>query len=61
MKNTTASIVYKHGDDDYSIWVSDFTPEDMEKINSILDKYQDEGWSVRGSKKDIIEELEENI
>lgn len=58
MKNTIASIVYKHGDNDYSIWFGDLKPEDMEKISRVLDQYTDEGWSVRGSKKDIIEEIE---
>lgn len=57
MENTITSIVYKHGDDDYSIWIGDLTPEDMEKIGRVLENYIDEGWSVRGSKKDIIEEL----
>ncbi|WP_277219365.1 hypothetical protein [Peptoniphilus vaginalis] len=61
MKNTISSIIFKHGDDDYSIWIPDFSAEEMEKITKLLEKYSTEGYSVRGSKKDLIEELKEII
>lgn len=61
MKNTISSIIFKHGDDDYSIWIPDFSAEEMEKITGLLEKYSTEGYSVRGSKKDLIEELKEII
>lgn len=61
MKNTISSIIYKHGDDDYSIWVPDFSSEEIEKITGLLEKYTNEGCSIRGSKKDLIEGLKEII
>jgi len=61
MKNTISSIIYKHGDDDYSIWIPDFSSEEMERITDLLEEYTNEGCSVRVSKKDLIEELKEII
>lgn len=53
-------IISKHGDDDFSCW-SDFrlTPEDEAAITNILSNYETDGGSVRGSKEDVLTDLQE--
>ncbi|MBR0315665.1 MAG: hypothetical protein IJQ99_02225 [Synergistaceae bacterium] len=39
--------------DDYTIWNVELNKNDAETINSILAKYQNDGYSVRGSKDEL--------
>ena len=57
MKNTISSIIFKHGDDDYSIWFPDFSKKEMKRIVAMLEEFTNEGYSIRGTKEDLIEEI----
>ena len=52
------SIVFKHDPDDFSFW-TDFvlSKEDENTIMNILSKYETEGFSIRGTKEEIIADL----
>lgn len=54
---TISSIIFKHGDDDYSIWFPEFSEKDIKRITEFLEEFTNEGYSVRGSKEDLIEEI----
>lgn len=56
-----AGIVYKHGENDFSIWLPDLTESENKEINSFLEKFTDSGCSARGSKQDVLGEIEESI
>lgn len=62
-KNTAkiAGIVYKHGENDFSIWLPDLTESENKEINNFLEKFVDSGCSTRGSKQDVITEIGESI
>ena len=51
------AIIYKHGNDDFSIWYPDLPEEAQKEIEAILDVYTDRGYSVRGTAQDIASEL----
>ena len=57
MENVTINaIIFKHGEDDFELWENfHFSKEDEEKIWEILMKYNVEGDSYRGTKKEIME------
>lgn len=44
--------------DDFTLWQVDISQEDYE---SLIEKYQNDGYSVRGNKDQIIEEFIEVI
>ena len=51
------AIIYKNGEDDYTMWQPDL-PKDVEaKIEAILAEYLDSGCSVRGNKNEIMEDM----
>ena len=58
MKNQIYSIIFKHNTNDFTYY-SDFylTPEEESTIMKILEKHQNEGFSIRGNKEDIISEI----
>lgn len=43
-------IVFKYGVNDYSIWQVNLDPNDEAEINAILEKYETEGFNIRGDK-----------
>lgn len=52
------AIIFKHGNDDFKLWAGfSLSPEEEKQIHEILSNHETEGCSVRGSKKDIIEEM----
>lgn len=54
-------IVFKHGDDDYSFWMPDISKEENEKfVQTLFAAFEDNGCSVRGTKKDILDTIREN-
>lgn len=64
MQNNTPSdveicgIIFRHGEDDYGLWEGfHLAQEDENAIQTILAKYDTEGCSVRGTRKEIIEEM----
>lgn len=53
-------IVFKHGDD-YSFWMPDISKEENEKfVQTLFAAFEDNGCSVRGTKKDILDTIREN-
>ncbi len=53
-----SGIIFKHGVDDYDLWEGFvFSEEDEKAIWKILMKYETEGGSVRGTRKEIKEEM----
>lgn len=56
-----AGVIYKHGNDDFSLWFPDLSAEEIKEINALLEKFTNNGCSTRGSKKDIIDELSESL
>lgn len=42
-------FIFRHGDDDYSIWRVDFTDEEKEALSAILSPKVFQGYSVRGN------------
>lgn len=53
------AIIYKHGPNDFEIWFPDLPDEAKEEIEKILYKYNDTGYSARGTAEEIAEELKE--
>lgn len=52
-----AGIIYKHGEDDFSLWIPDLTAEENEEINNFHSMFANSGGSVRGTKQDVVEEI----
>ena len=53
------AIIYKHGDDDFELWQLDLPSEAVALIETVLDQYRDTGCSVRGTSRQIGDELRE--
>ena len=56
-----AGVIYKHGNDDYSIWFPELSAEENKEVNALLEKYANSGCSTRGTKQDIIDEVSESL
>lgn len=57
---TIVGIIFQHGEDDYGLWEGFMLSEkDDNAIQTILSKYETDGCSVRGTRKDIAEEMGE--
>jgi hypothetical protein len=53
-----SGIIFHHGEDDYGLWEGfNLASEDENAIQTILAKYDTDGCSVRGTRKEIIEEM----
>lgn len=57
MENTFYSVIFKHGNDDYSLWNPELSENQMKKLSDLLEEFQNNGSSIRGSKEDILAEL----
>lgn len=56
-----SGIIFCHGNDDYGLWEGfNLTEEEENKIMEILLNHDTEGCSVRGTKKEIAREFEED-
>ena len=49
-------FIHQYGNDDFSIWNVQLSAEDKKAINAILEKYQTQGFSVRGNSQIKLEE-----
>lgn len=58
-KAKIAGILYKHGENDFSIWFLELTESENKEINSFLENLVNDGCSLRGSKQDVLDEIEE--
>ena len=55
-----SGIIFEHGKDDYGLWEGFNLTEDEENaIWDILRKHDTEGCSIRGTRKEIAEEIGE--
>lgn len=53
-----SGIIFEHGKDDYGLWEGFvLSKEDENAIWKILQKYDTEGCSVRGTRKEIADEM----
>lgn len=54
-------IIFQHDDNDYSVWMPDISKKENEKfLKTLLAVFWDNGCSARGTKKDIIDAIQEN-
>lgn len=54
-------IIFRHGNDDYSVWMPDISKKENEKfLKTLLAVFEDNGCSVRGTKKDILDAIRED-
>lgn len=52
-------IIFKHGEDDFELWEGfSLSAEEKRQITEILSRHETVGCSVRGSKTDILEEIQ---
>lgn len=51
------AIIYRHGENDFEAWFPDLPDEAVREIEQILIKYDESGYSVRGSAIDIRNEI----
>ena len=49
-------FIHQYRNDDFSIWNVQLSAEDEKVINTILEKYQTQGFSVRGNSELTIKE-----
>ena len=49
-------FIHQYGENDFSIWNVQLSAEDKKAINAILEKYQTQGFSVRGNSELTIKE-----
>ena len=56
-----AGVIYKHGDDDYSIWFPELSAEENKEVNALLEKFANSGCSTRGRKQDIVDEVSDSL
>ena len=54
---TLVGFIHQYGVDDFSIWSVQLSAEDEQAINAILEKYQANGFSVRGNSRMTLEEV----
>lgn len=53
-----AGIVFEHGNNDYGYWEGfSLTEEEENQIMEILMRHDTEGCSIRGTRKEIAEEI----
>ena len=54
-------IIFKHGDDDYSVCMPDISKKENEEfLKTLLAVFEDNGCSVRGTKKDILDAIQKS-
>lgn len=49
-------FIHQYGANDFSIWNVQLSAEDEKAINAILEKYQTQGFSVRGNSEIKLKE-----
>lgn len=58
-KTRISGIMFEHGTNDYGFWEGfSLTEAEENQIMEILMRHDTEGYSIRGTRKDIVEELE---
>ena len=55
-------ILFKHSEDDYSIWMPDLTKNEEKRIlQALVAAYGNNGTSIRGAKEDILRIISEDL
>lgn len=55
-------ILFKHSEDDYSIWMPDLAKNEEKKIlQALVAVFADDGTSIRGTKEDILRAISEDL
>lgn len=55
-------ILFKHSEDDYSIWMPDLAKNEEKKIlQALVAVFADNGTSIRGTKEDILQAISEDL
>ena len=55
-----SGIIFEHGKNDYGLWEGFYLSEDEERIiMEILMRHDTEGYSIRGTRKEIAQEFME--
>lgn len=55
-------ILFKHSEDDYSIWMPDLAKNEEKKIlQALVAAYSNNGTSIRGAKEDILRIISEDL
>lgn len=58
--NRITGIIFEHGDNDFGYWEGfNLTGDEENVIWDILNKHDTEGFSLRGTRKEIAEEIGE--
>ena len=60
-KTKIAGILYKHGENDFSIWFPELTESENKEINSMFENFVNGGSSLRGSKQDVLDEIKDYL
>lgn len=50
-------VLYKHGENDFELWQLDIPDEAINEIEAILDKYRHRGCSLRGTAREICDDM----
>lgn len=59
MENMITGILFSHGENDLELWEGfDLTEEEETEIWNILMRHDTEGSSIRGTRNEIVKELE---
>lgn len=55
-------VLFKHGENDYSIWMPDFAKDEEKKLlQALVAAYSNNGTSIRGAKEDILRIISEDL
>ena len=55
-------VVFEHGENDYSIWITDFTKAENKKVAHALETiFGNNGASIRGTKDDIMQAISDSL
>lgn len=55
-------VLFKHGENDYSIWMPDFAKDEEKKLlRALVAIYGNNGTSIRGAKEDILRIISEDL
>ena len=59
MENMITGIIFRHEENDFELWEGfNLTEEEETEIWNILMRHNTEGYSIRGTRKEIANELE---
>ena len=59
--NQVVGVIYKNGDDDFSVWLPELSVAENKEVNVLLEKFANSGCSTRGTKQDAIDEATDSL